>query len=210
MEVKPSFFSVSGFLAPGVVTLFAFFAVWAQNQPLVTPALTFADQHKLEGAAGVVAGTIAVAVLLSAAFVLGTVLSECFILIGRTFILPPLARKRRRAYFETLVKKKALDEVLQADLNTREAYVYTQTCGLDLHWYAGRVRMVGGSGLGLVLVSIYAYFRHVPTTALILLVASLVCIGIAIYRSHKFDEYVAATAAVLRFAPPRRSEDKGA
>ena len=33
-----------------------------------------------------------------------------------------------------------------------------EICGLDLHWYAGGIRMIGGSGLGLLVVSIYALF----------------------------------------------------
>lgn len=208
MEIKPSFFSLSGFLAPGLVTSLAFVAVWGTNNPLrVAAALSYCEQHKLEGTAGVVAGVVAIALLLAATFVIGCVLSEAFIFAGRTLILRPLMRERRNKHFSSLLSKKTLDDLLDGDLNTREAYVYSQTCGLDLHWYAGRVRMVGGSGLGLFIISVYAFFRDACGSAFFLLAVSVPCLVVAIYRSHKFDEYVAATAAVLLLTPAKKKEE---
>ncbi len=68
-------------------------------------------------------------------------------------------RDRRNTQFSNLLAKSTLDELWDGNLNTREAFVYTRTCGLDLHWYAGRIRMVGGSGLGLFCVACYQIYQ---------------------------------------------------
>jgi hypothetical protein len=203
MEIKPSFFSVTGFLVPGLVTAFAFAVVWHADHKgqHVWPVsdLYSKDTSSMD--------VVVIVLLLAVTFVLGCILSDAFILIGRTLITRPLLREKRNAYFARLLKKQSLDELLEGDLNPREAYVYTQTGDLDLNWYAGRIRMVGGSGLGLFFVAIYAVAADQDAFGFSIFAVSVISMGLAIYRSHKFDQYVAATAAVLRFAPGKRQKD---
>jgi hypothetical protein len=209
MEVKPSFFSIAGFLAPGVITLFAFTLVWAPDHgTAIQSAVETIEKHKLEGAAGVVAGTVATAIFLSTAFTLGTVLSETFILIFRNTLLRPRTHAGRKRLIESLLQKKTPDELIKTSANALEAFVYISTCGLDLHWYAGRVRMVGGSGLGCLLASVYGYANGSAGIATALLVAATLSLAIGTYRSKKFDEYVAGAAATIRFIHPRTNETK--
>jgi hypothetical protein len=74
---------------------------------------------------------------------------------------------------------------------------------LDLNWYAGRVRMMGGRGLALLLAGYVAAFLGFSWSVLLFFViAGIVAIFIALYRSNKFDMYVAAASAVLLHQGP--------
>jgi len=79
-----------------------------------------------------------------------------------------------------------------------ESYVYMQTCGLDLHWYAGRIRMVGASGIAWMLTGITALFLGFQwPTALGFVALGLIAFLVAAFRTRRFDTYVISTAAVL-------------
>ena len=199
MEVKPTFFSISGFLAPGIVLL-ATVTLLAAGHHFASVNELFAALPSLPEKSGlaVLVGTGVAVVLLTFAFVLGTVLSESFIFIGRKLILRPLTREMLRGNVERVFKHKTIDALIKADMDARESYVYMHTCGIDLHWYAGRVRMMGGTGLALLLSAIYSlnlcYSLGVVTGITVL---ALLAIGVALYRSYKFDQYVSAVSAVL-------------
>jgi hypothetical protein len=76
-------------------------------------------------------------------------------------------------------------------MDTRESYVYIHTCGLDLNWYAGRIRMMGGTGLALLINTGAALTlgSSWPIT-LALGAGAILAIWVATYRSQKFDEYI--------------------
>ena len=83
-------------------------------------------------------------------------------------------------------------------MDARESYDYMHTSGLDLHWYAGRIRMLGATAVALLVASIVALSlgQHCGVT-LGLLALAAIAMTVAIYRSDKFDEYIAAASAVL-------------
>src|SRR5258708_3290529 len=156
-EVKPSFFSVAGFLAPGLFTLAAIAGVWGKGNPCkAEAAYGWIKDQNVEGAAGIVLGATALILLLAVAFLLGSFLSETANYAGRKIILRWTVGNRLNLIDDALGR--TIPEQLRLSLNHREAFVYMQTCGLDLHWYAGRNRMLMGSGLGLLLVAAYATF----------------------------------------------------
>lgn len=199
MEVKPTFFSVTGFLVPGVVLFGSVICLilghYYGSIPLIVAAF---PSVPAEGAAAVLLGTLAAAGLLAISFVAGAILSETFIFIGRRFFLRPLTHEKLNANVTRLFGYQTLEALIQADMDAREAYVYIRTCGLDLHWYAGRVRMMGGTGMALVMAAIVAFgLCYSWTVSLGLVISGLLAIVVALYRSHKFDEYVAAASAVI-------------
>jgi hypothetical protein len=100
-----------------------------------------------------------------------------------------------------------LEELVSADMDARESYVYINTCGLDLDWYAGRVRMMGASGLALLIGAVVACVLGSRwTVSMSLSIAGLLAIGVALYRANKFDEYVAAASVVLLRRGPQHQE----
>lgn len=199
MEVKPTFFSISGFLAPGVVLL-ASAALLGAGHYFGTTAEAVAALPSLPTESGwaVLIGSAIAVSLLVFAFVLGTILSETFIFIGRRLLLRRFTRKTLRANVDRVFAHDTLCALIKADMDARESYVYIHTCGVDLHWYAGRVRMMGGTGLALILVAIYSRFLCYGWGMFIgLIFLALLAIGVALYRSYKFDQYVSAVSAVL-------------
>jgi hypothetical protein len=206
MEIKPSFFSISGFLAPGLVTVLVFAGIYVSYAPDTAERIfDFIANHKIEGAGGAIIGVVFVATLAAATFVLGSVLSDGFTLIGRHCIMRLFIEKRRNL-LKTHIEKTSLDELLLSNLTPREAYVYIHTCGIDLHWNAGRVRMIGGSGVGLLLAAGFSLLLPLCAcrTTIVLIGSGLILVTIALHRSYQFDKYVAATAAVLRFSKPSK------
>jgi hypothetical protein len=199
MEVKPTFFSISGFLAPGVVLL-ASVTLLTVGHHFSSSKELFATLPSLPETSGlaVLVGTAIAVVLLTFAFVLGAVLSDVFIFVGRKLILRPLTRKMLQANVDRVFKHKTLDALIKADMDARESYVYMHTCGIDLHWYAGRIRMMGGTGLALLLAGIYSLvlcYSWGLVTGIIVL--AFLAIGVSLYRSYKFDQYISAASAVL-------------
>jgi len=198
MDVKPTFFSVAGFLTPGAVLIAVLAVLLGVHFPdelckLVTAASPLAK----EGALPVALATLFVAGFLALTFALGAVLSDSFTLAGRA-IVRCFLRETLRANVTRLFTHKTIDALIKADMDAREAYVYIRTCGLDLHWYAGRVRMMGSSGLALIIGAIVAGVLGFSCLVVMsLLGVAAWAIAVALYRSNKFDRYVAATAAVL-------------
>ena len=143
-------------------------------------------------------GSAVTIILLIAAFVIGAVISELFILIGRKIILRPIIRNRVKDEVNRVFKHEALQDLLKADFNAREAYSYLHTCGIDLHLYAGRIRVVGGTAVSLLLGAIYAFYLgygYLTVVTIIILGLGVFCLGL--YRSYKYDQYVSALSAVL-------------
>lgn len=199
MEVKPTFFSVSGFLVPGVVLVGSVTSLLGVHYRSSLPAVVKElSQLPTEGLIPVFLGTLAIAALLAFTFALGAVLSDTFIFIGRRLILRPLARNSLRKNVGRLFAHETLEDLIRADMDARESYVYMQTCGLDLHWYAGRIRMMGSTGLALLIAMCVAYYLYFSwPIVLCFAVFGVLAIAVAIYRSHKFDEYISAASAVI-------------
>jgi len=199
MELKPTFFSVSGFLVPGIVLVGSVSCLFLGRYYDSIPAIVAAfPALPAEGAGAVLLGTLVAAVLLAVTFAIGAVLSELFIYIGRRQILRRVTRSKLREYVRSLFAHSTLEELVRADMNAREAYVYIHTCGLDLHWYAGRIRMMGGTGLALLITaSVCGYLGYRWYIFVGFVVPAALALAVAMYRSHKFDEYVAATSAVI-------------
>jgi hypothetical protein len=200
MEVKPTFFSISGFFVPGVVLLALLAAIELGNQySSINDALAAAPSlPEANGMAFLVGSTIGV-IFLAVSFVLGTILSDLFILVGRKIILRPLTRNMLRENVERVFKHESLEKLIKADMDARESYVYLHTCGIDLHWYAGRVRMMGGTGLAFLISFVYSWsLGYSCGVVLTLLFIGLIAIGISLYRSYKFDQYVSGAAAMLK------------
>lgn len=199
MEFKPTFFSIAGFLVPGIV-LEALLVTLAVGHYIGSAELALAGLPKLANENGwaLLVGSAVAFTVLAFAFIVGTILSDLFILVGRRLILRPLLRKSIRENVDRVFKHQTLDALVRADMNARESYVYMHTCGVDLHWYAGRVRMMGSTGLACLVASIYAlalcYGKGVWLT---LGLIGVLAIAIALYRSAKFDQYVSGVSAVL-------------
>lgn len=199
MEVKPTFFSISGFFVPGVVllALVTILALGHQYSSINEALKAMPTLPEANGMTFLVGTTVGVA-LLAISFVLGTILSDLFILIGRKLILRPLIRNMLKGNVDRVFNHDSLEKLLKADMDARESYVYLHTCGIDLHWYAGRIRMMGGTGLALLIAFIYSWMLSYSCSIIIgIFLISAIAIGISLYRSYKFDQYVSATAAML-------------
>lgn len=199
MEVKPSFFSITGFLVPGIVlvSLVAWFAgVHAFGS--LSDALAALPKLPADNGLAVLVGTLFVAALLASTFVLGAILSEAFTFVARQLIIRRFIRPKLRENVQRLFAHDTLESLIRLDMDARESYVYMQTNGLDLHWYAGRIRMLGGTGFALLVAAVAAlFFGQQCGVILCLLFIAALAMAAAIYRSNKFDEYIAAASAVL-------------
>lgn len=146
---------------------------------------------------GILPVAIFILVIIAAAVVIGSILSEMFSVV-RTWIIRRVFRERRKAYLAKVLEYKSLKGLIHERATPLEAYVYMQTGGLDLHWYAGRVRMLGGSGIAWILTAAVGYFLGFSW----IVISGFLCVGfiailVAGFRSYRFDKYIASTAAVL-------------
>jgi hypothetical protein len=197
VEIKPSFFSIVGFFLPGIVLL-------GSIGPLaIIRYQTFIGNHlgqrPLEALnqLTIFPGAILLVIFVAAAFVLGATLSDVFSVL-RSQIIRRMWCNSRKTYLRNVLGEESLRKLIHNHATALESYVYMQTCGLDLHWCAGRVRMLGASGIAWVLTGIAASllgFRWPTTSGFI--VSGLLVFVVAAFRSRRFDEYVISTAAVL-------------
>ncbi len=199
MELKPTFFSVSGFLVPGLVGTATAATLIHANAPNRLPAaIKQLNLTPVDGAGSVIAITLATGVAAAFAFVVGATFSELFNFLGRTLVIRPLMAKSCSEYVTTLYGHQTLEAMVKANADAREVHAYLHTCGLDLHWYAGRIRMLGGTGLALgACTCLSIHLDHSWGVAIWLAVIGALCIAVALYRSMKFHMYVAATSAVV-------------
>jgi hypothetical protein len=197
MEVKPTVFTVVGFFVPGAVLLMAA-ALLVASAHYGSPTAMLDAVPKRVYRAGVLPTTMIVGAILVVAAVAGSVLSDSFILVARQLVGRPIWRPQLRKSVKRLRAHRTLEALVSADLDARESLVYLRTSGLDLEWYAGRVRMMGASGMGLLLVSVpgLAGFGSCGI-ALAFAGFGIWAIGVALYRSKRFDEYIAAASFVL-------------
>ncbi|MES9930505.1 MAG: hypothetical protein ABW158_20550 [Candidatus Thiodiazotropha sp. 6PDIVS] len=200
MEVKPTFFSISGFLVPGVVLLALITALSLGNQyASINEAIKATPSLPESNGTAFLAGTTIGVIFLAFSFVIGTILSDLFILVGRKMILRPLTRNMLRRNVERVFKHESLENLIKADMDARESYVYLHTCGIDLHWYAGRIRMMGGTGFAFIICFIYSWaLSYSCVVTLSLLFFGAIAIGISLYRSYKFDQYISGAAEMLK------------
>jgi hypothetical protein len=197
VEIKPPFFSISGFFVPGLVL------VGSIGMLLVVPSAPGRNavirQEALQQMKelGLLPTAIFLAALASAVFVTGSVLSDAFSMLRKKWLRPAM-KSRRIAFLNEMFSKASLSELIRSNATPLEAYVYIQTCGLDLHWYAGRVRMLGGSAIALGLAAFLACFLSFPCwVGAVFMFAAVATFSVSWFRSHQFDKYVIATAAVL-------------
>lgn len=197
IEVKPTFFSISGFLLPGVVFIGSVGTLVAlRYRELLTRWFDHAS-GKPVAEIGLLPAAMLLLVTLAVAFVVGSILSELFSVL-RTVVIRRMFRDKRKTYLKSVLNAKSLKELIHQRATPLEAYVYMQTCGLDLHWYAGRVRMVGGSGLAWIFTSLVGRFLGTPAIVNCgFLVMGLIALFVAAFRSYRFDKYVVSTAGVL-------------
>jgi hypothetical protein len=199
MEVKPSFFSISGFFIPGVVLVSSITSLLLVRYYNSVPVLITAfPRIPAGGAVAALLTALAAAVLLAVTFAMGAVISDTFIYICRQLVLRPIKRSSVHDEVKRLFAHTTIEGLIKADMDAREAYVYMHTCGLDLNWYAGRIRMMGGTGMALLIAAwVASRLSYSWYVFFALIIPALFAIYIALYRSHKFDIYVAATSAVI-------------
>jgi hypothetical protein len=199
MEVRPTFFSISGFLIPGIVffTLTMILGHSLQGQLLQITDAAVSSFAGTNAATGALFSGVLLFVGLSLSFVVGSVVSELFHLCIRYGFRKRFFNRTTNEYSKRLFAQGSLKQLLINDLDCRETFAYQQTCGLDLHWFAGRVRMMGASGLACCLAGSIGFFLGATwsLTAAVFLIG-LLTMGVAIYRARRFDEYITATAAI--------------
>lgn len=198
MEVKPTFFSLAGYLTPGLVFsgTSSILYVWKHPELLAKLSQLLAP---LKGSGqGTTFGIAVIVSFVVAGFVTGSVCSELFVLLARRLFFPKRLRQKLRQEFQTLHGHVTLESLLSANRTQRESFVYMQTGGLDLNWSAGRARMLGGSGVALlfcVIEGIFTGYEWKPITCLA--VASATFSAIAYWRSYQLDLAIARTSALL-------------
>ncbi len=197
VEIKPSFFSISGFLVPGIVFFASLaFLLEPSQKWLLDEIRAHFSTSNAESAHSLFESAIAIAVVSSLALVVGSMFSEIFLILIRYGVRRPFLSSSMRKYTTKLFGYSSLKNLLQNELDARESYAYQKTCGLDLHWFAGRIRMVGGSGLAILVAAVIALFCGSPCKpSLLSALAGVIAMGVSIYRAHRFDEYIAVTAA---------------
>jgi hypothetical protein len=147
--------------------------------------------------------------MLTLTFVLGAILSEAFTYVARQLIIRRFMRPKLRENVKRLFAHDTLEKLISLDMDARESYVYMHTSGLDLHWYAGRVRMLGATAVALLICAVVAVCLRKPCgVAFGLLVIAALSFAAAVYRSNKFDEYIAAASAVLAREGAKAKEAK--
>lgn len=219
MEIRPTFFSITGFLIPGIVFVTAILFEFKTSRDWLFSQMEL--QTKATGdstAIGIVITVTAIAIAMSVCFVVGSVVTEIsqrLYIKGRRkewlFKLLPIStvndskniNDRTREIVKNLLKKATLKDLVGSDLDAREIIAYQQTCGLDLHWFAGRNLMLGGSGLSCVIAGIVAFCQFLASCLCVYLLvgAGLITFGfmamwIAAYRKARFEEYTAKVATV--------------
>jgi hypothetical protein len=140
-----------------------------------------------------VSGLVALSALFSAALLIGSLLSEIFMLSAKE-----VSKKvKQGAGADTLVSRSpTLQELLAKDCDARDAYAFMRTCGLDLSWYAARIRLLGAGGLGLAVASISSIAWGPLAPKLGAIALAVLCIAIAFKRMRTYENY-AATVAYL-------------
>jgi hypothetical protein len=197
VEIKPSFFSIVGFFLPGIVLLGSIgtlaFIRYQQTVESYSSEQPFDTLNHL----GILPTAILLVVVVAVAFVIGAMLSDAFSVL-RSWIIRPICSTNRKAYLKNVLADESLKKLIHNHATALESYVYMQACALDLHWNAGRVRMLGASGIAWVLTGIAAHFLgfELPTTWGFVALG-FVALLVAAFRSHRFDKYLISTAAVL-------------
>ena len=210
MEIRPTFFSLAGFLVPGIVLVTTTLFLVRESRTWI---FDLAKVHDLAPGASTAGGFLltafVVTVALSFCFVIGTFLSELFLIIVRLCIRGRLAGSNTNEYSTKLLSYGSLNELLKNDLKSRESFALQNTTGLDLYWFAGRNRMVGASGFSCVLASLLGIFAGAPTTQWgVLLIFGIIAMAVAAYRMKQYDDYVTATAATLYWLPRTEKREK--
>ena len=203
MEFRPTFFSISGFLIPGIIFFTAVLVVFEPSRVWLfqqgSPLVASPEEGK---AVGIPLAVSLLGVALSVCFVFGTVISETFLIAVIFGVRRLLFHTNTHEYSKKLFAYTSLKDLLTHDLDARETFAYQQTCGVDLHWFAGRNRMLGGSGLSCLAAAILAFSVGAPhVQAWSLLAFALVAMSIAAYRIKRFEEYVTVTAATAYLSP---------
>lgn len=223
MEFRPTFFSITGFLIPGIVLVTLVALEFASSRAWLFAQITG------NAAPGNIVTITVIAVALSVCYVVGSVVTEVFQRLyirgrrcERLFKLLAIKKEkdapeikdalnindRTSAIAKMLLGKKTLEKLLESDLDAREIFAYQQTCGLDLHWFAGRNLMLGGSGLSCVIAGVIAFGKFLAScrrefviAGAVLTVFGFVAMWIAAYRKARFEEYSAKVAAVSLLNP---------
>jgi hypothetical protein len=202
MEIKPTFFSITGFLIPGIVFVSAILGLVPQSRGLIIQGIAFASVASAEEnkALFVALVGVGVGIALCHCLLIGSILSEGFLAVLRFGIRRPFLNESNRAYSRRMLGYRTLVELLTNELDAREAFAYLKSSGLDLHWFAGRIRMLGGSGLGLI-VSVIVSKIYGATVAeyWIPCAVGFLSIVVAVYRTVRFDQYITVTAATARW-----------
>lgn len=197
MNTRVSFFLVAGFLVPGIV--FGFLGL----PPLVSLLLSRAqiDNWKdfivrlssLDGA-WMVLTSIGLG-LLSLLFAFGVTLSECYSkLISKCGLLPGDCDL---ASFEAW-RKLDLGTLLEADWMCRQAYALALTRqGADLYDFAGRIKLMGASGLAVALAGMLYLFAQWWLAAFVSVPIGIAMIILAGRRTRDFRKWIAAHAALF-------------
>lgn len=205
MEFKPTFFSITGFLIPGIVLVAAMALEFETSRGWLLPQITG------NAAPGNIVTITIIAVALSVCFVVGSVVTELF-----KFFYRKIRKIECKAVCKLLgiedkyvsvndsthkiaerLLNKDSKELLAGDLDAREILAYQQTGGVDLRWFEGRNLMLGGSGLSCLFAAIIAFFKSLPCgLGIFLILFGFIAMWLAAYRLVRFEEYAAKITAL--------------
>jgi len=183
MEIKATLFSVAGFLVPGIVLMTALFSLLAVHY-YGSITLAVSGFPALPDGTAFFFTTLFLGSAVAVTAAVGAILSDLFTYVGRQLIVRPFLRNQLRENVKRLFGHQTLKSLIHADMDARESYVYMSAGELDLNWYAGRVRMMGGSGLALLLAAALAAWLSFGWFVIMALVGvGVVAICTALYRS---------------------------
>lgn len=185
-QLTVSFFVLAGYFIPGSVLMACTIPVLAQRCAGVCPSCLLRWLDELGAASTVFCGVVALCVTLA----LGTILSDGYFLLAR-LVLSGFGRR-------AIDVNKSTDELL-TDTEYREAYVFHHAGEADFHGWAGRIRVLGGSGLAFVLGGLTLLFNELePTLGVSAVVAGLTALVVGGFRSSIFYRNLDAEAELRR------------
>ena len=197
METRVSFFLIAGYLIPGVV--FGFLVLppllHLLPQPQIGAWVNSANAFTAIDGVWITVLTFLGLGLLALLFSLGVALSELYYkLIHWSGLVP---RDHDKKNFEIWCESKSPEALLKTNWRFKEAYVFALTQGADVYGFAGRVRMMGASGLAITIAGIIYLTQWWWRTSLIALVIGAAMVLLAGFRTRNYQEWIAANAALF-------------
>lgn len=209
MDSRISFFTLSGYLVPGVVFITSSLPAILASPQGIRLSTSFSAWIQPSNSSSLLAFVLTLFSfgLLAVAYATGTFLADIYFLASRE-IMRKWFKGKKSDFYEGLLKHGNLHALLRSSQRAREAYALYQCVEIDLYAYAGRVRMMGASGLAIACAALIDTPSTSYTTGMLGVSVGLAMVAVSISRNHHYYEWVCICVAVISKIDESTSEDK--